>query len=84
MIGSSEKAILKGRLQGSEKMPTLVLTLIRAAAEQGASIKEFEDACEVATEVLRDRVRGRAIFSPEGDAHALLDGIQKELLTLIG
>ena len=84
MIGVIGKAKIKAVLNGSEKMPTLVLTLIRAAAEQGVSIKEFEDACEVATEILSDRLRSRAIFSPEGDTHALLDGIEKELLALIG
>lgn len=84
MIGVIAKAKMKTVLNGSEKMPTLVLTLIRAAAEQGASITEFEDACEVATEILSDRLRSRAVFSPESDTHALLDGIEKELLALNG
>lgn len=78
------RAWIKARINQSEKMLPLTLSLIEAATEQEASIAEFREAYEAAEALFRDKLDHLATSALKGNGDTAFEGFKKFLLALKG
>lgn len=79
-----DKVWIRETLERSEKMRPLTLALVQAAIEQGASIREFTDACQVATASFRDFEDNLPLSHFGGDGETAFNGVRERLDALFG
>lgn len=77
-----DRISIREAMSKSEKMLPLTLALIEAATEQGANIKEFRDACMVATALFEDKLNHLAASDLKSDTQTAFESFRKLLLTI--
>ena len=82
MISTVKKAAMAFEIRRSKGVLPLVQTMVKAAAEQGASINAFRAAYFVAEELYRDALENLPIGDLKGNAQATLESIYESLLSL--
>ena len=82
-MNSIERARLKADMKRSGRTLPLTLAILKAAAEQRASIGELEDAYSAATTIIRDTVSLKSVGEIVGETEAAFESLGEYLRSFL-